>query len=301
MSNAHQHDTYQKVAKAIEYIAERQQQQPSLSEIAEHVGLSNFHFQRVFSDWVGLSPKQYLQYLTKEKAKEALQANTVLDAAYSLGLSGGGRLHDLMVSCEAMAPGEYKRQGKDLVIEYGFHSSPFGSCLIAVTKRGVCAIAFYDDESKCDEDSKGEVEQAFLLAWERASVVLNDKKTAEYADIIFGAAKLPLQHQKCLEKPRTLKLLIKGTDFQIKVWEALLAIPQGALVCYQDLADHIDAPKSVRAVASAIARNNIAYLIPCHRVIRQNGDFSQYRWGLTRKKALIAWEASTLQVERGSA
>lgn len=276
---------YQQIAAAIAFFVEHQQQQPGLSELSAHLGMSEFHLQRVFSEWVGVSPKQFLKFITKEQAKSRLRQSSVLQAALDSGLSGAGRLHDLMISCEGVTPGEFKKQGQGIRIEYGFHPSPFGNCLLAQTARGVCNLVFFDGVEQQDQ-------QVILLReqWQNADLIFNEKTTAQTINKIF-----PQQHsiQADNQLPeRTLKLFMKGSPFQLKVWEALLSIPQGELVSYQRVADLIEAPSSVRAVASAVAKNNIGYLIPCHRVIRSSGDFSQYRWGANRKRIMIGWEAS---------
>lgn len=274
------HRTYSQIAKAIEYFSRHQQQQPGLAALAQHVGISEFHLQRLFSEWVGVSPKKYLQYLTKEKALQRLRAGTVLEAAFDAGLSSVGRLHDLMITCEGVTPGEYQRFGAGLEIHFGMHASPFGYCLLAATAKGVCKLAFFDDETTA---------QALIDElhhdWPAARIVRDEDKTAPIAAAVFP-------HQKQPPNPeRRLNLLLKGSQFQLKVWEALLRIPEGQLLGYQQVAEQIGAPTAIRAVASAIAKNNIGYLIPCHRVIRSTGEFSQYRWGSQRKMAMIGWEA----------
>lgn len=270
-------DYYQTIAKAIHFLTTHRAEQPDLNALSAYVGLSEYHLQRIFSEWVGISPKQYLQYLTKDYAKKQLKQETVMEAATSSGLSSSSRLHDLMIQCEAMTPGEYKNIGKGLNITYGCGSSPFGSCFIAVTNRGICQLAFFDS----DEEYKM-LEENLHLEWGKAKIVKEDKIIAPYLITIFGSQ----------EKRKPLKLLLKGSPFQLKVWEALLSIPEGDLVTYQEIATAIEKPTAVRATASAIARNHIAYLIPCHRVIRQNGEFGQYRWHKERKQAMIGWESA---------
>jgi len=295
--------TYCQIAKAIEYFRQYQQRQPSLSDLSHYVGLSEFHLQRLFSEWVGVSPKQYLQYLTKENAKQRLRESTVLDSALSAGLSGTSRLHDLMVTCEGMTPGEYKRYGKGLRIDYGLHSTPFGQCLLAITERGVCKLAFFDSD-----DNQQALENELLVEWSEADIVRDEEKTAPVVQNIFPSIDVNCggsNHRSdtvatytvSTDNKKPLNLLLKGSKFQLKVWEALLAIPDGEVFSYQQVATLIDAPSSVRAVASAIAKNNIGYLIPCHRVIRSNGEFSNYRWGGERKQAIIGWEACRVQAK----
>lgn len=274
---------YETVAQVIEYFVLHQKSQPGLEELCRHVGMSKYHLQRVFSQWVGVSPKQYLQYLTKQHAKHCLRSESVLEAALSSGLSGSGRLHDLMVCCEGVTPGEYKRQGKGLCIHYGRHYSPFGQCLLAVTERGVCKLAFFDSAAQW-ETLVGEL----FAEWGEARIIWDDAVTMPVIESIFPPY---AERRSGGGKPVTLNVFMKGSSFQLKVWEALLAIPLGGLCSYQKVAERVQSPNAFRAAASAIASNHIAYLIPCHRVIRGNGDFNQYRWGLTRKQSMIAWEA----------
>lgn len=268
---------YDIIAKAIHFLADNKTLQPSLSDLSEYIGLDEFHLQRVFSEWVGVTPKKFLQYLTNENAKQILKRNSVLQTAYECGLSGSGRLHDLMIQFEGMTPGEYKKLGKNITIDYGTSPSPFGECFIAITNKGICKLAFFDTPEELNQ-----IVNDLETEWPFATLQINTDKIRPIAQKIFP--------QNASQKS-SLKLLLKGTPFQIKVWEALLSIPEGNLVSYQDVANTIQSPKAVRAVASAIAKNHIAYLIPCHRVIRQNGDFGQYRWNQYRKQALIAWEA----------
>lgn len=276
-------DTYRQIAQAIDYFSRFQTEQPGLSELAQHVGLSDYHFQRLFSEWVGVSPKKFLQHLTKEKAKQCLRSSTLLDAALDSGLSGTGRLHDLMLSCEGVTPGEYKNWGAGLKIYYGLHDSPFGSCLLAQTERGVCKCAFYDDAEQA-----AQLVQELYEEWPQAAIERSEDKTAALCGLIFPGAGYVVSHSA----PTSLHLLLKGSKFQLKVWEALLRIPEGGLASYQQMAQNIGEAKATRAVASAVAHNNLGYLIPCHRVIRSTGEFNQYRWGAARKMAMIGWEAS---------
>jgi AraC family transcriptional regulator of adaptative response/methylated-DNA-[protein]-cysteine methyltransferase len=268
-----QNQNYLKIASAISYLNERQTDQPQLKELAEYVGLSEFHLQRVFQEWAGVSPKQFLQFLTKEKAKLLLKNHSVTDAAFESGLSGSSRLHDLMVTYESVTPGEYKSGGKGIVIRYGVHPSPFGLCLIATTQRGLCKLAFFDSH-----DFEDEVIQKLLKEWPNADISADQDATEDVAKQLFDT------------REGSIRLLCKGTPFQLQVWEALLKIPEGKLLSYQQVAEQIGKPSATRAVASAIAKNNIAYLIPCHRVIRNTGEINQYRWGATRKQALIGLE-----------
>ncbi|MFT6164117.1 MAG: AraC family transcriptional regulator of adaptative response [Zhongshania aliphaticivorans] len=273
-----QHINYQRVAKAIRYLAERQLAQPGLAELANYVGLSEYHLQRVFAEWAGISPKQFLQFLTKERAKQQLRSNSVQGAALNSGLSGSSRLHDLMIKAECMTPGEYRRLGAGLQITYGVQQSLFGCCLIAQTGRGVCKVAFFDQAS--DEPA---VVQELQKEWPAAELLRDQETVGSVFTRIFSGA---------TASTAPLRVLLKGSEFQLKVWEALLAIPEGEVCSYQQLAGAMGVASSVRSVASAIARNHIAYLIPCHRVIRSTGEFSQYRWGAERKQAILVHEAA---------
>ena len=274
----HQSD-YDRIEEAILRIEARFPHTASLDELAAAAGLSSAHFQRVFRRWVGISPKRFQQFLTVEYAKRRLaHTRSVLDAAYDAGLSGPGRLHDLFVACEAMTPGEYKSQARDIAVSYGFHPSPFGECLLMTTERGICALGF---TAKAGD---GEARRAALAdlggQWSLAHLIEAPDVTAPVAARIFDTP----------DPAVPLPLLLKGTNLQIKVWQALLQIPQGHLATYQDIAHHVGNPAASRAVGNAVARNAISYLIPCHRVIRKSGAITNYRWGTARKKALIGWE-----------
>jgi AraC family transcriptional regulator of adaptative response/methylated-DNA-[protein]-cysteine methyltransferase len=268
---------YARIEQAILYLERNFRDQPALKDVAESIGLSEYHFQRLFTRWVGISPKRFLQYLTKEYALRLLeQSEDVLETAYQSGLSGPGRLHDLLVNCEAVTPGEYKQQGAGLTIQYGFHPTPFGECLLAVTGRGVCALAFVED---------GEHARPLNILkkqWARARLVEDPQVTGPLVERIFA--------------PQTgqgmppLNLYLKGTNFQIKVWEALLRIPAGSVVSYENVAAAIGMPSAARAVSNAVAHNPIPVVIPCHRVIRKMGSMGGYRYGTARKKAMLGWE-----------
>jgi AraC family transcriptional regulator of adaptative response/methylated-DNA-[protein]-cysteine methyltransferase len=274
-------DDYTRVEKAIQYIENNYRAQPDLSKVAASVGLSEYHFQRLFTHWVGISPKRFLQYLTKEHAKELLEnSSSVLDAAYETGLSGPGRLHDLFITYEAVTPGEYKAKGAGLTISYGFHLCPFGECLIAVTTRGICNLAFVKDE----DHQRNLADLASL--WLGANLVEDTMLTRPYASQVF-------RQQAGLRNGApdgAIRLFLKGTSFQLKVWEALLRIPPGSLITYEGLAGIIGAPRAARAVGNAVGENPIPVLIPCHRVIRKDGAIGNYRYGSARKKALLGWE-----------
>jgi AraC family transcriptional regulator of adaptative response/methylated-DNA-[protein]-cysteine methyltransferase len=269
---------YQRIERAIHYLAQRPQERPRLEQVAAHVGLSAFHFQRLFRRWAGISPKRFQQYLTAERARELLRSSrNVLDATFESGLSGAGRLHDLMVTMHAATPGEIRAQGAGLTIDYGVHPSPFGACLLAMTERGICSIEFLEPLSRRAALAR------LKAAWPAATLRERPQATKAVAARLFNAN----------VKIRTpLPLLVRGSNFQIKVWEALIRVPPGSLVCYEDLARFAGAPEATRAAASAVAQNAVAYLIPCHRVIRKTGAFGEYRWGAARKRALLAWEAT---------
>ena len=276
---AEQADDYQRVEQAIRFLEANFRRHPSLDEIAESVHLSKYHFQRLFKRWAGISPTQFLQFLTLEYAKERLQeSQSVLDAALDAGLSGPGRLHDLFVTFEATTPGEYKKQGTGLQITYGIHDTPFGKCLLATTARGICALHFAQTS-----DIPAAV-KPLTDHWPQAQLVEDRRQTQPLVDQIFAPA--------TADHSRPFHLLLKGTNFQVKVWQALLTIPPGAMVSYQDVAAYMDKPNAARAVAGAVARNPVAYLIPCHRVISRTGKAHRYRWGTARKKAMLGWEAS---------
>ena len=277
---------YQRIEQAIAFIKENFYRQPSLQETAESVHLSEYHFQRLFSRWVGISPKHFQQYLTKEYAKELLRrSEDLLSVSYQAGLSGPGRLHDLFVNYEAVTPGEYKHEGQGLAIAYAFHATPFGECLLATTPRGICNLEFV-------HDGKDETLLTLKDQWRKADFYLDEKATAPLVERIFT-----LQPEAA---PRPLSLFLKGTNFQVKVWEALLKIPAGNVVSYEDIATQIGMPRGARAVGNAVAHNPVMYLIPCHRVIRKDGEFGTYRGGATRKMALLGWEmarADSLRAE----
>lgn len=270
---------YKRIEQAIIYLEEHVLEQPSLDDVAKHIGLSPYHFQRLFKSWAGVSPKRFLQYLTIESAKQLLRNSaSILDTALEVGLSGPSRLHDLFVSVEAMTPGEYKAQGKDMVISYGFHSTPFGECLLAITPRGVCSLAFVEPETRSIALSE------LCANWQEATLVESHDAGKEAIQMVFGHTREQMQ------KP--LKVLLRGTNFQVKVWEALLRIPEGAVASYGSLAESIGHPGAHRAVGSAAGHNPIGYLIPCHRVLRANGGIGGYHWGTARKKAILAREAA---------
>lgn len=271
---------YNRIAAAITYIKANFRKQPNLEELAEKINLSPFHFQRLFSDWAGTSPKKFLQYISLEHAKALLktQQATLFDAAHGTGLSGTSRLHDLFINIEGMTPAEYKNGGKSLLVHYHFAPTQFGNVLVASTAKGICYLAFYEEEEAV----------ALLLLKNKFPNASFEQKTTDLqqnALSIFG------NKQQLLPE---IKLHLKGTDFQLKVWEALLSIPMGKLSTYGSLAGKIENPAASRAVGTAIGSNPVAFLIPCHRVIQATGDFGGYMWGNVRKTALIGWESAAI-------
>jgi AraC family transcriptional regulator of adaptative response/methylated-DNA-[protein]-cysteine methyltransferase len=268
---------FERIERAIEYLSANARRQPSLVEVARHVGLSPFHFQRTFTRWAGISPKRFVQFLTADHARRLLRESTsLLNTAFEVGLSSTSRLHDLFVAVDAVTPGEHQRAGAGLCITYGYHDSPFGECLAGLTHRGLCWLSFVGNTDR----------RAALAAltehWAGATLVERPRAVAPTIRQVFGGAR----------RPARLALLLKGTNFQIKVWEGLLRVPVGSLTTYQDLARRVDRPRAVRAVGTAVASNPVAYVIPCHRVIRANGQFGEYRWGAHRKQAMLGWEAA---------
>jgi AraC family transcriptional regulator of adaptative response/methylated-DNA-[protein]-cysteine methyltransferase len=276
-------DDYRRIERAIRFLEEHVHDQPALEQIAEQVHLSPYHFQRLFTRWAGVSPKRFLQFLTLEQAKRLLsREGSQLDAAYRTGLSSPSRLHDLFVTVDGVTPGEYRALGAGLAIRYGIHTSPFGRCLLAATDRGVCALAFVEDGQSAStlDELRGR--------WPKARFENDKERTSGLMERIFG---VPGPNDQA-----PVPLLLKGTNFQIKVWEALLRVPPGALTTYGRLARAVGNPAAARAVGAAVGANPIAYLIPCHRVIRSTGAFGGYRYGLERKKAILGWEQARLSL-----
>jgi AraC family transcriptional regulator of adaptative response/methylated-DNA-[protein]-cysteine methyltransferase len=268
-----------RIARAIAHMVEHYQEQPSLDAMAERAGLSTFHFQRMFKRWAGISPKRFLQYVTLAHAKRLLAGDaSVLDVALDTGLSGPSRLHDLFVSCEAMTPGEFKALGEQLVIRWGLHDGPLGRVLLGATERGVCWLSFVPEGDAA-------AIAAFEREWAGAALLRDQAGTAELAARAFALK----------EAAAPLPLLLRGTNFQIKVWEALLRVPFGQLVSYQAIARAIGRPGANRAVGRAIGSNNISWLIPCHRVILNTGIIHNYRWGVAQKRVLTSFEAALEQ------
>jgi AraC family transcriptional regulator, regulatory protein of adaptative response / methylated-DNA-[protein]-cysteine methyltransferase len=273
---------YQRIANAIEYLEKNFQRQPELDEVAERAHLSPFHFQRMFTEWAGISPKRFLQYLTVDFLKSKLsQAPNLTDAAEAAGLSSQSRVYDLFTTLEAVTPQEYKQRG-GITIQYGFTETRFGEALIGVSERGVCWLSFI----QTDGDALMSLEE-MKAHWSNSVFRANKELIEEYAQRIFSMATLPGDRERGEGK---LHLFVKGTNFQIKVWEALLQLPVGNVTTYQSIARNINNPNALQAVGSAVGANHIAYLIPCHRVIRKDGILGEYRWNPTRKKSMLGWE-----------
>ena len=269
---------YDRIERAITFLDEHSREQPSLSRVASEVGLSESHLQRLFTRWAGISPKRFLQFQTVAHARSLLtESRSLLDATYESGLSSAGRLHDLFVSIDAVTPGEYKHAGVGLTIEWGAHETPFGECVIGVTPRGICGLNFALADGTAGALARLED------TWEGARMIENPQATHHVVEQIFGVASGPRA---------PLAVLVKGTNFQLKVWEALLRIPLGAVATYEDIAVATGSPRAVRAVGSAVGQNPVSYLIPCHRVIRKTGAFGNYGGGIARKRAMLTWESA---------
>jgi AraC family transcriptional regulator of adaptative response/methylated-DNA-[protein]-cysteine methyltransferase len=273
---------FHRIEEAIGYITTHFKNQPSLDEVAGKIHLSPYHFQRLFTEWAGVSPKKFLQYISVEHAKNILKdrRSSLLDAAFETGLSGTGRLHDLFINIEGMTPGEYKNGGESLSINYSYAESPFGNMLVASTSKGICYMAFADDE----HDALAALQKIFPNAYYKQMVDLIQQNCL----YIFT---------KDWENLDKIKLHLKGTPFQLKVWETLLKVPMGKLLTYGSIAEALHSPKASQAVGSAVGSNPVAFLIPCHRVIQSTGVIGQYHWGSNRKTAMIGWEASKVHAE----
>jgi len=268
---------YNRIAEAIEFIKQNFREQPNLDEVAQRVNLSPFHFQRLFNEWAGTTPKKFLQYISLEHAKRLLKDTqaTLFDTAIDTGLSGTSRLHDLFINIEGMTPAEYKNGGKNLSINYSFAESPFGNIIVASTLKGVCYMAFNEDEE---------------LALENLQAVFPNASFTRKLDMLQQNALFIFQSD--WSKLNQIKLHLKGSAFQLKVWETLLKIPMGGVATYGSIARQIEHSNASRAVGSAIGHNPVAYLIPCHRVIQSSGEIGGYMWGSTRKSAILGWEAA---------
>lgn len=285
MSNKQDEINFARVADAIEYITQNYQEQPSLFDVAEEVNVSIYHFQRLFTEWAGVSPKKFLQYVSVNRAKRILKEGqgSLFDAAFETGLSGTGRLHELFIHIEGMTPGEYKVGGKGLSINYCFDRTLFGEMLVASTSKGVCCMTFCDDR-----------EQALAELGHHFPFATFEKRPDEFQERALAVFSMNWANLN------EVKLHLRGTEFQLKVWEALLKIPLGTLTTYGDIANYLDSPNSSRAVGTAIGDNPVAFLIPCHRVIRSTGTLGGYHWGLTRKTAIIGWEAAKVEEMTGN-
>ncbi|MEG4392935.1 methylated-DNA--[protein]-cysteine S-methyltransferase [Microcoleus sp. BROC3] len=280
-------EDYHRIARAIAFMRQNHLNQPNLATVAQQIGLSEYHFQRLFTQWAGISPKRFLQYLTVEYAKSKItQTKSLLDLTLDVRLSSPGRLHDLFVNLEAMSPGEFKAGGAGLQIRYGIHDTPFGKSLIATTARGICNLYFLETT---DEQTAA---QRLRLGWKNAEIIRDEPATQSLRDLIFNS--------ETLSEQKPLTLLVKGTNFQIQVWRALLQLPFGAIATYQTIAQLVARPTAARAVGNAIGKNPIGYLIPCHRVIRESGELGGYGWGVERKTVMLGWEASRTICDRSA-
>ena len=276
---------YDLIQSAIKFLTEKWSDHPGLDQLARHLNLSPAHCQKLFKRWCGLSPKEFVQAITVDHARTLLDGSAgILETAHEVGLSGGGRLHDLFVSHEAMTPGDYKRRGEGVEISYGFHDSPFGTALIMATIRGVAGLAFVDGDGA---KARGNTLADMTRRWPKARYSEIPAHTDFHARDIFDPRRWSPQ--------RPTPLVLIGTDFEIRVWEALLKVPMGQAVSYADLASHLGMPKAARAVGSAVGRNPISFVVPCHRVLRADGSLGGYHWGLTRKRAMIGWENGRLR------
>lgn len=269
---------YDRVRRIVAFISEHWREQPSLERIAEHVGLSTTHVHHLFRRWAGLTPKAFLQAITLDAAKALLaDSASVLDASYAVGLSGPGRLHDLFVTHEAMSPGDYKSGGAGLVLAYGYHASPFGEAIVVATSRGLAGLGFVDGDDR--EAALADMRRR----WPSAMFKPDQAVTAPLAARVFDAARWRP------EEP--LRVVLIGTDFEVRVWETLLRIPMGRATTYSAIAERIGNPKAARAVGAAVGRNPVSFVVPCHRVLGRSGALTGYHWGLTRKQAILGWEA----------
>jgi AraC family transcriptional regulator of adaptative response/methylated-DNA-[protein]-cysteine methyltransferase len=275
---------YALVRRAIQFLSETWDEQPELDRLARHLGLSPAHCQKLFKRWCGLSPKEFVQAITADHARALLaDSASVLECAHEVGLSGGSRLHDLFVDHEAMTPGDFKRRGEGLEIAYGFHMSPFGEALLMATSRGVAGLAFVNED---ESQTRNEALADMTRRWPLARYAEAPERTLPYFQRIFDPA--------AWRPNQPVRLVLIGTDFEVRVWESLLKIPMGKAVSYADIARYIGRPGAARAVGAAVGRNPISFVVPCHRVLRSDGRLGGYHWGLTRKQALIGWEAGRI-------
>jgi AraC family transcriptional regulator of adaptative response/methylated-DNA-[protein]-cysteine methyltransferase len=279
-------DDYTRIEQVIYYLEKNASGQPTLGEIAEHIHLSEYHFQRLFTRWVGISPKRFLQFITKEHAKQLLaQSSTILEATYQVGLSSPGRLHDLFITWEAVTPGEYKQRGDGLTIRYGFHLTQFGQVLLGSTERGICHLSFVTPAGRLA------ALESLRQSWPKADLVEDFSVTRPLVTAIF--------HHSDQHAISPLHVFLSGSNFQLKVWEALLRVPSGNVVSYRDIAGYLGHPKAARAVGNALAHNPVAVLIPCHRVIHSLGEFGNYHYGEARKIAMLGWEMAKVAYPAG--
>lgn len=277
---------FQRIEKAIAFLDSNFKKQPDLDLVAEHVNLSPFHFQKMFVDWVGLTPKKFLQYVTFTYLKDKISdTQNMIDAADLAGLSGQSRVHDLFVSLEGVTPQQYKSAGYGVKISYGYHPTPFGMCFIAVAERGICRLHFIDEDNKRDEFT------VFAKKWHLARLIHDPEYTQTIVHRIFS---------KGYSETDPMKVIVKGTNFQLKVWEALLRVPYGSVATFNQLAHMIGEPASVRPVATAVGKNPIPFLIPCHRIIATNGSMGTYHWGRVRKKLILGSELANSDVKRNT-
>jgi AraC family transcriptional regulator of adaptative response/methylated-DNA-[protein]-cysteine methyltransferase len=276
---------YDQIRRAIAFLSSTWEEQPSLERLADHLGLSPAHCQKLFKRWCGLSPKEFVQAITVDHARSLLtDSASVLDTAHEVGLSGGSRLHDLFLTHEAMTPGDYKRRGEGLNIAYGFHESPFGEALLLATDRGVAGLAFIDEDKG---QTRAEALADMTSRWPLAQFSEAPDKTEPHVRRIFATSGR--------QREQAVRLVLIGTDFEVRVWETLMKIPMGRAVSYADIARHLGQPTASRAVGSAVGRNPISFVVPCHRVLRGDGNLGGYHWGLTRKRALIGWETGRVR------
>ena len=281
---------YDVVRRAIEFLTESWEEHPGLDRLADHLGLSPSYTQRLFKRWCGLSPKEFVQAIALDKARELLEGSaSVLETAHEVGLSGGSRLHDLFVDHEAMSPGEFKRRGAGLELTYGFHTSPFGLALVVVTARGIAGIAFADADTPA---ARATALADLTRRWPAATFTHAPETTQASAREIFDPSRW--------QAGRPVRVVMIGSDFEVRVWQALLEIPMGRAVTYSDLARRVGSPAAHRAVGSAVGRNPISFVVPCHRVLRKDGDIGGYHWGVTRKRAIIGWETGRIASLFGS-